>query len=640
MIRKKEKELIRILLSSHEGMSGAAIGEKMQITARSVKNYVRQINDAYKQKVVLSSRDGYFLNPQMIPLLSSEQDEEEVPETSQDRIAYIVKQIISSPGSQLDLFDLADELCISYSTLRSLIARMNKIYASYNVRFTSSNDKLTIQGEESDKRKFFTFIINENASSSIVSKETLEAYFSNIDINVLTSIITSTFRDYGYYLNDFAALNLLLHLAIIIDRSLSGSDLNRGNRDLEITDEHEKRFIEALFAKLEETFKFTLNPYEQYEIYMLFKANANYTLVTLEDDLKGVVGTDIIKLTNHYVKQIGELYMIDLSSDTFKTAFALHLKNLIFRASLGKSTFNPMLASIKIGSPLVFDMAIYVAMDLMERYALSINEEETAFLAIHIGSEIERQSINRGKLPCILLCPDYLDIRGRILNELLIQFGNQIDIVHTFSSQDDLSKLTAEENISLLFTTIPLILNPGCKVIELSPLNIRKQYESIQDVIDELSQAKKNEELKRSFHGYFEKDLFVYDENGGNKDVILKTLCRKLHDKNYVPDDFEEHVYEREHAASTAFGNIAIPHSVNMDAIKTSVAVAVCNKGYEWNGSAVNLVFLIAINRSDRQKFRELYESLISLFSEGADPQKLKDCSTFEKFTEMIFSLT
>ena len=77
-----------------------------------------------------------------------------------------------------------------------------------------------------------------------------------------------------------------------------------------------------------------------------------------------------------------------------------------------------------------------------------------------------------------------------------------------------------------------------------------------------------------------------------------------------------------------------------MDAIKTSVAVAVCNKGYEWNGSAVNLVFLIAINRSDRQKFRELYESLISLFSEGADPQKLKDCSTFEKFTEMIFSLT
>lgn len=639
MIRKKEKELIRILLSSHEGMSGAAIGEKMQITSRSVKNYVRQINDAYKQKVILSSRDGYFLNPQMIPLLSSDQDEEEIPEISQDRIAYIIKQIISSPNAQLDLFDLADELCISYSTLRSLIARMNKVYASYNIRFASANDKLMIQGEEADKRKFFTFIINENASSSIVSKETLEAYFSNIDINVLTSIITSAFKEYGYYLNDFAALNLLLHLAIIIDRSLSGKYLNEGNRDLVITDEHEKQFIEALFARLEKTFGFTLNPYEQYEIYMLFKANANYALVTLEDDLKGVVGTDIIKLTNYYVKQINELYLIDLSSDTFKTAFALHLKNLIFRASLGKSALNPMLASIKIGSPLVFDIAIYVAMDLMERYALSINEEETAFLAIHIGSEIERQSINRGKLPCVLLCPDYLDIRSRIVNQLLIQFGNQIDIIHTFSSQDDLSKLTDEENISLLFTTIPLTINPGCKVMELSPLNIRKQYESIQDVIDELLQMKRSDELKRSFDSYFEKDLFIYDEQGGNKDIVLKLLCRKLHDKNYVPDDFEEHVYEREHAASTSFGNIAIPHSVNMDAAKTSVAVAVCEKGYEWNENDVRLVFLIAINRSDRQKFREIYESLISLFSEGADVQKLKDCTTFEKFKEMIFSL-
>ncbi|MFQ7536008.1 MAG: PTS sugar transporter subunit IIA [Clostridium sp.] len=38
----------------------------------------------------------------------------------------------------------------------------------------------------------------------------------------------------------------------------------------------------------------------------------------------------------------------------------------------------------------------------------------------------------------------------------------------------------------------------------------------------------------------------------------------------------------RENAATTAFGGIAIPHAVEMDAMKTSIAVAISKNGIQW----------------------------------------------------------
>ena len=112
-----------------------------------------------------------------------------------------------------------------------------------------------------------------------------------------------------------------------------------------------------------------------------------------------MVGIDILELTQKYVKDINSLYMIDLSSDTFTTPFSLHLKNLLFRAEKGRFTSNPMADTIRNNSPVVFDIAIYISLDLMDRFHININEDETAFLAMHVGAEIERQADNKTKIP-------------------------------------------------------------------------------------------------------------------------------------------------------------------------------------------------------------------------------------------------
>ncbi|MEI3522358.1 MAG: hypothetical protein V8Q40_15720 [Anaerosacchariphilus sp.] len=44
----------------------------------------------------------------------------------------------------------------------------------------------------------------------------------------------------------------------------------------------------------------SLNSYERYEIYMLIKANANYSIVDSKAELKSLVGNEVISLTELY----------------------------------------------------------------------------------------------------------------------------------------------------------------------------------------------------------------------------------------------------------------------------------------------------------------------------------------------------
>ena len=83
---------------------------------------------------------------------------------------------------------------------------------------------------------------------------------------------------------------------------------------------------------------------------------------------------------------------------------------------------------------------------------------------------------------------------------------------------------------------------------------------------------------------------------------------------------------------------IAIPHAVEMDAMKTSIAVAISKNGIQLGVHPVYIIFLLAINKADKREFRSIYESLISLFSEtgyDAAHTKLYGFSGFEK---MIYS--
>lgn len=642
-MKKKEQELLNYLSEFNKPIRSAEIANALDISVRSVKNYVHNINSLYGKNIILSSRNGYELNLQNNYSLVLTNSSEQIPQTLEERSFFIIKQLVLNHSVQIEIFDLCDSLCVSYSTIKSIISKMNKTYSSYNLEFYCEHDCVRIKGDEINKRKLLSYIINEESKSSIMNVNVLKNNFASIDVEKLQNIIFTTFKKYNYYLNDFPSMNLLLHLLIIVDRELNGNELNDGQNEVSIDNQDELNFLNEFIAQLETTFEISINKYERFEIYMLFKTNANFSIEDSSKKLKELVGDNIIELIDKYVEDINNIYMVDLSSKAFKTPFTLHLKNLLLRAQSGKYTSNPMAETIKNNSPLIFDIAIYISLDLAERFNIKINEDETAFLAMHIGSEIERQADNKDKIPVAILCTNYHNMADQIMNSLMLNFGNQLNMVGSIHNENDF--YTLNNPVSILFTTIPVttkIINTNTNepldIVLISPLNLKSQFSIIQNAILQAQEKYRDRKLKVKFNDFFEQSLFVVDSKLKNKKQVLTKLCDCLLVQNYVDTNFEESVYKRENAAGTAFGNVAIPHSIEMNAIKTSIAVAISKEGIQWNSNIVHIVLLLAINKADRRSFRALYESLISLFSEDKVIQEIRNCTSFDEFKSIIYT--
>lgn len=110
-----------------------------------------------------------------------------------------------------------------------------------------------------------SYVINEEAKNSYINLDLLRKNFDSIDIDALQTIIYQTFKKYTYYLNDFAALNLLLHLLIMIDRELNGKELDSGQTDFTFTSPQEEAFLSSLRQQIEQRFGIAFNDYEYFE---------------------------------------------------------------------------------------------------------------------------------------------------------------------------------------------------------------------------------------------------------------------------------------------------------------------------------------------------------------------------------------
>lgn len=108
-------------------------------------------------------------------------------------------------------------------------------------------------------------------------------------------------------------------------------------------------------------------------------------------------------------------------------------------------------------------------------------------------------------------------------------------------------------------------------------------------------------------------DLFISDKHfkkdisklASNKYDLIKVLANELIEESIASFDYCNDVLKREKSSSTAFGKIAIPHSIEMNASETKIIVGIDNKGFIWDeNSKVNIVLLIAINKDDINIFR------------------------------------
>ena len=628
-MRRKQEELINYLYTHNEKVTANILSKALNLSIRTIKSYIAELNMNYPS-LISSSNRGYVIDK--VKANSLLQYKDDIPQDYESRCIYIIKKTLLEKQDYIDIFDLCEELFISYSTLKKDIYKMNTSFANFKITFSSENNKLHVGGSEQNKRKLISHVMSEEVSGNFLNLTLLQESFPDYDLDDACTLIKDICKQHHYYLNDFSCVNFILHVTIMVSRINHGNHIINNNELIQVTNKNDEKIAKELCLALEQVFNVSFNSSEILEIYILFKNNANY-INDENENVSLLVSDEIIQITKNIIKNVDEHFFINLDSDNFITPFMLHLKNLKNRLIKNNLLKNPMLDSIKISCPTIYDISTFIAYQLTLSFHENVNEDEIAFIALHVGTEIERQKKEETKVSCLLLCPEYLNITSTLHKKIMMDFGDQLTIQKSISFENEI----LGNNFDLLITTVPVLESTNYFTVLLPPFPMSYEKNKILDAIIRIENTKKSQILTNNLNFYFNEKLFYSMNEDISKSAVINELAERMINLGYVEENFKEEIWKRETASSTAFMNIAIPHPMKMSAYKTSIGVVISHKGIGWgNQHFVNVVFMIAFNKIDNKHFHALYESLVLLFNEPIVISEIKKCKNFNDFKDIV----
>ena len=105
-----------------------------------------------------------------------------------------------------------------------------------------------------------------------------------------------------------------------------------------------------------------------------------------------------------------------------------------------------------------------------------------------------------------------------------------------------------------------------------------------------------------------------------------------------VDENFLASVYEREDLSNTNMNEVfALPHPLDVIALKTKVAVAILDKPIIWNkDETIKIVFLLAIKKGDTTDMEHLYDLFIEVVNNPKLQQGIIHSLTYNQFIETL----
>lgn len=624
--------LLRQLIQSLTLISSKNLAASLNVSTKSITNYINEINAT--QRIIFYSNGGYFVDKKKAQQLLRK-DNEVIPQTYDERAEYLIQHILSNHNEAVNIYKMCDELFVSYSTIKNDISRMNIQYRCLDIKFVLKKNYLHIDGSEKDKRKLMSKIIYDQ-QKSILNLRLLNDCFPNVQIELLIEIINKTMKKYNYYLNDFSRINMIIHYSIIIDRMKNGHSIPCSQKiNLPDINSTEKAIIDYLNKQLFDNFNLSLTEEEMYEFLILIRVNAQKTEIEQTEIFKNRIYKGISEYVNKLIRKLKDLYYLDLRDDQFIVPFALHLSNLLKRITYNITINNPLVDQLKTNSPILYDVALFIAKDFCEYFGIKqkLPADEIGFITIHIGSKIEQDNSEAGKLNVVLVCPNYINLSSSIRNKLLYNLGSKIKIINTVNEISD----NKTNKCDLLISTIDLESNVSIPCIIVSPFISDNDISNIYDILSTVKNSKTLEILKNDFDLFFNENNFIVSTTEINQKQAIHMMANTLYKNGYVLRDYETKVLNRESSSPTSFNNYAIPHSFEMDALISGICVLITKNGISWNGATVNIALMIAMNKKDNVYFYHLYDAILNLLADSKINGLLLNADSFCKFKSIIY---
>ncbi|AMV63284.1 transcriptional antiterminator, BglG [Pediococcus damnosus] len=598
----QEVDIVKLILNSgvvHYSDISKHIGRSRKTISKYLDS-IQEVVRTYDVKLVRKRNVGIYFDGSTNGLQNAIQNKPRstLKSNRDERVISILSKLLLS-GKPQTIQDLADNAFVSRSTLEKDFKQVKRMLAKFGATINTNHNGMVIDATESSKRKLMSQLLTMYWGETAYSEDKKGEIHRQIDIpsamrpffskatfdNVLKSLKEFE-KQSTIHFTDYEFQSLAIHLVVSIERIRKDKTLAKSGTEVELEADTKK-----LVSILENNFKFSIPEDEcQYINIHILAAEGQ----PIDNDKLEKADMPIQK-NNIHEFLVEALVNYD---EALLRGLTVHLTSALKRLSLGLNLYNPYTADIKTFFPLAFNTAMDLGTKIEKVFSIKLNDDEIAFMALHIEAFIERK---KDMVDAVIVCSTGLGT-ARLLEQRMRNFFTDTIHINRITSIQDLMRNPISED--LVISTINIKI-PGKHVVVVSPFLDEKSTNRIQKISNKVLSERQD---SNSFGKLLTEKLVYIAHGAETKQEVINKIGNDLVDQVFGRTGICQAAMKREKMASTAMNNIAMPHAPIDFVVHPCIAIYVNSDGILWGDNQVNIVFFLAMNREVQSEIEQIYK--------------------------------
>lgn len=535
------------------------LAERFEVSERTIRRDLKEVSELLEENGLTLKRDK-----QAISIQGSEEKSEAFKwqvldltyndYTPDERQQYILKELLKATDS-IKLVALANDLNVTVATVSNDLSKIENDFFLANKIIRKPGLGIYLDIDEKSKRQLLSDLFWKRISHSqfiqlynqrntnAFFEERLDFLFENIDIKIIERGLSYIKEVFGPGISDDAYFNLVIHLAVSVERILEGNALPVPENLSDLKQLPEYQITRDL---LEQTLADVLPTIPEGEIAFLtthIRGTKTYGVTEYYSENEHFYATtlaaQLIRLVSENVEQ--ELY-----TETLLKGLTAHLRPTLRRLQDGLSINNPLLETIKEDYQDLF----YVIRHIFNTHypEMTIPDEEIGFLVLHFGAAILQNS-QKASLSGLVICASGIGTSKMLVTRLKKAIP-QLKYLKTISLFE-LERNLASHDYDVIVSTIDLgkvpyryfLVSPILTDRELSKIEIhlqskistytRRTTSVVNDVTlnkhEALHFIQKQEEKLKVVHSLMKRfEVHPINSPKGTQEDVLRAMCTNL----------------------------------------------------------------------------------------------------------------
>lgn len=603
----------------------------LKVSRKEVARYLDIISKMLKNsgsELVRKRNVGIFFKGNVDLIYQIFQTNNDLTLSTNNRQNLILLSLLLNNKDGIKLENLSNKYYVSRSTLDRDIKEL-KTNLNSTLRIVGTKNGLKIEGDEEEKRNQASQIIYkywmetfENNARKISVPNELKDLVGNNTIKGVQEMLFELTNKTNIIFTEYQYQSIFIHICIMIDRIRNKRFLKYNIKNKEI-----------ILQETEELCKL-VNKKFSIEVPLSEKLYLNVHIIGAKKNIKGQISKEYYckeSILCNYLKENFAEWDEQLIKD-----LTIHLNGAIYRAKNFLHIFNPYKSQIFNLYPVAVNEAIDLSSKLAKKYNVEFNNDEIAYIAIHIEAYKERARDKRQenkKIRIVVVCSSGIGTARMIVQRVKNSIKADAVVTRVVSAEELLAQSIPED---IIVSTIP-IQDATLHVIVVNPIITEEDIRKIRSAVNAI-QDKRSKQIFLDL--LTPKTIFIGNLNSSKE--IIHYIGKKLIEFGFGSPKIIDSIYKREKIASTALSQlkIAIPHPEPNTVLKTNISIYIPKEEISWGQSKVNLIFFMSYNKSDINvlPFDEIYHGFNLMVSSSALRLKLLAAKTSIDAYKIIYN--